>query len=109
MRSTIHQNTNSRKFRDVKDDNRRIAGDLSELIHAAIPASNLSIAALRPDEAAQIIGVSPKTLANWRCRGTGPQFIKLGGVRGSKAAVRYDRDALLSWLHKHTQDSEAKN
>jgi hypothetical protein len=37
--------------------------------------------------AAARLGISPTTLRSWRCRGIGPQYIKLG--RGKKAAVRY--------------------
>lgn len=35
---------------------------------------------LLPKEAAEILRVSPKTLANWRSRGTGPKWRKHGGV-----------------------------
>lgn len=39
---------------------------------------------LRPDELADRWSVAPKTLAKWRCEGTGPRFIKL-----SNGIVRY--------------------
>ncbi|GAC1383200.1 MAG: hypothetical protein NVSMB48_15830 [Marmoricola sp.] len=39
---------------------------------------------LRPDELALRWSVAPKTLAKWRCEGTGPHFIKL-----SNGIVRY--------------------
>ena len=71
------------------------------------PAVTLSGIKLRPDEVAALIGVSTKTLANWRYRGVGPQFIKLGGIRGSKAAVRYDQDAVQLWLQESTMLSAA--
>jgi hypothetical protein len=57
--------------------------------------------ALRPDEAAAMIGVAPKTLANWRWLGRGPDYLKLGATGGA-GAVRYDRTALLQWLAART-------
>lgn len=33
-------------------------------------------------------GMSVHTLANWRCKGVGPNFIKLGGVRYPLASVQ---------------------
>ena len=30
------------------------------------------------DEAARIIGIAPKTLVNWRNRGKGPAYVRLG-------------------------------
>lgn len=38
---------------------------------------------LRTKEAAKELNVQPSTLEAWRCRGGGPQFVKLG------KAVRY--------------------
>ena len=35
---------------------------------------------LRPGDLADRWGVSPGTLANWRVRGEGPTFIKIGGM-----------------------------
>jgi hypothetical protein len=35
--------------------------------------------------AAQYIGLSEKTLAQWRCHGTGPRFIKRGRIFYFKA------------------------
>jgi hypothetical protein len=59
---------------------------------------------LRAKEAATLIGIGPKTLANWRWRGLGPPFIKLPG-KGGKGAVRYDRDTVLKWLDDRTRCS----
>lgn len=35
---------------------------------------------LRPDDLADRWGVTTKTLANWRSRGTGPTYVKVGGM-----------------------------
>jgi Helix-turn-helix domain len=46
---------------------------------------------LTPVEAAQVLGLSPATLATWRCLRKGPPYVKLGG------RVGYQRDSLASW------------
>jgi hypothetical protein len=52
---------------------------------------------LTPAEAATFLHVGWQTLANWRHkRCGGPPFIKLG------RAIRYDKDALLSWIMART-------
>lgn len=53
---------------------------------------------LRPEEAAEIVGLSRATLAKLRCvSSTGPVFVKLGG------AVRYPADELEAWCAKHAR------
>jgi hypothetical protein len=47
---------------------------------------------LAPERAAELLSVSQQTLANWRVRGCGPRFFKVG------RAVRYDRQDLAEWL-----------
>jgi hypothetical protein len=42
--------------------------------------------------AAIYLGLSPKTLAMWRCQGKGPDFIKRG-------RIFYFKDALDRWVH----------
>ena len=44
-------------------------------------------------DAARLIGVSPKTLLNWRWAGKGPTPIRV-----SRSLVLYRRDDLDSWL-----------
>lgn len=47
---------------------------------------------LRPNEVADILRVSPKTLANWRYLGKGPEWRRHGGrvVYPSTGVDRYD-------------------
>ena len=53
----------------------------------------------RPDEllsvpeVAALLGLSRVTLANWRCTGKGPRWVKLGG-----RAVRYRRSDLEHFI-----------
>lgn len=56
---------------------------------------------LTPGEAAGMLGITAKTLANKRSTGGGPKYIKLGppppdGQRDNRR-VRYDPAALADW------------
>lgn len=46
-------------------------------------------------EAAAMLGVSPRTLANWRTQGIGPAFIRIGAVH---SRTLYRLDDLQAWL-----------
>lgn len=48
-------------------------------------------ALLSAEQAATVLGLSVKTLANWRVSGAGPAFLKLGG------RVLYDPADLQAW------------
>lgn len=50
-----------------------------------------------PRTCAAYLGVSVLTLADFRCKGAGPDFIKVG------ASVRYRRSALEAWLETRTR------
>jgi len=58
---------------------------------------------IRPRHAAERIGVSTSTLAQWRCRGEGPPFAKL-----SATVVVYDADALDKWVSQRVASSTAE-
>lgn len=47
------------------------------------------------DEAARIIGIAPKTLVNWRNRGKGPAYVRLGEKH---SPVMYRVSDLESWI-----------
>ena len=51
---------------------------------------------LTTDEVAEFLGVSPRTIEDWRRRGGGPRFIRLRG-----RAVRYRPSELARWLAEH--------
>ena len=56
---------------------------------------------LTPSEAAGMLGITAKTLANKRSTGGGPKYVKLGppppdGHRDNRR-VRYDPAALADW------------
>ena len=50
-----------------------------------------------PAEVAAMLGVSARTLGEWRFTGAGPAFVKVGGV------VRYPHDALTDWMQANQQ------
>ena len=49
-------------------------------------------ALLRDDAAAELLGFTPRALADWRRRGCGPRY-----VRVSACAIRYRRRDLIEW------------
>ena len=55
---------------------------------------------LTTEQAAELLGLEPATLATWRWRGFGPPHVRL-----SARAVRYRRDDLASWLDSRTRRS----
>lgn len=55
-------------------------------------------------EAAELLGISPQTLAHWRVRGTGPRYIVL-----SARCVRYRSSDIRAWLNERERASTAEN
>ena len=53
--------------------------------------------------AAQMLGVSPRTMANWRAQGKGPDFVRLGV---SHSAVVYRVQDPEDWLAAHVVDAK---
>ena len=54
-----------------------------------------SVLAVSANEAAAMLGVSSRTLANWRTQGIGPAFVRVGAVR---SRTLYRIDDLNTWL-----------
>ena len=46
-------------------------------------------------EAAQMLGISPRTLANWRVQGRGPAYVRLGK---SRSPILYRVSDIDAWL-----------
>lgn len=53
-------------------------------------------ALLKEADVATQLGVSMPTLRSWRCRGIGPNFVKMGA--GKKAPVRYSSSDLEQFI-----------
>ena len=50
-----------------------------------------------PADVAAMLGVSARTLGEWRFTGAGPAFVKVGSI------VRYPHDALTDWMQENQQ------
>lgn len=54
---------------------------------------------LAPDQVAEFLGVTKATLADWRCKGMGPAYVKVGRL------IRYPQSPLDEWLEARTQQA----
>lgn len=62
-------------------------------VKAAKPSANARPEALATGaEVAELFGIPEKTLTEWRCRGIGPEYLKIGRY------VRYRWSAVNAWL-----------
>lgn len=52
---------------------------------------------LKTSQAAELLGLSPCTLIDWRWQRKGPPWIAI-----SRGCIRYDQDALEQWLEART-------
>jgi predicted DNA-binding transcriptional regulator AlpA len=59
--------------------------------------------AITSKAAAAMLGLSHRTLANWRVQGRGPSHIKLSP--GKRGAVRYMRSDIEAWLSSGMRSS----
>jgi DNA-binding transcriptional MerR regulator len=70
----------------------------------AISNHHLNISPHHSDiEAAQLLGVSVKTMRRWRHEMTGPPYKKLGDGRNGR--VVYSEADLVEWLESRTVDT----
>ena len=56
--------------------------------------------------AAEYLGVAPETLRNWRWRGRGPRYSRLGDGPGARAVYR--KGDLDNWLEERSFNSTAE-
>lgn len=72
------------------------------------PETDYNESHLRPIDVARRWGVSLKTLERWRCEGTGPYYLKLGGqVRYRKNDLeRYERILMRSRTDRRPSNAE---
>ena len=59
---------------------------------------------LSTPKAADLIGVSPKTLYNWRKEGIGPDFFQ----PAPGCDVKYDREEVLRWMDSRTRNKRCE-
>jgi predicted DNA-binding transcriptional regulator AlpA len=65
------------------------------------PAETKSMAQLTTEQAAQMLGISPSTLCDWRCRKFGPAYTKTGRL------IRYPDYEVERWIRENTIHSSA--
>ncbi len=62
---------------------------------------------LSPADAGRLLGVTADTLADWRAKGYGPAYVRVGeGIRGR---VRYPAEGVREWaegLQRHRSTAE---
>ena len=75
-----------------------------ELVHAEVPDAGDREALLRQEDAAAIIGVSPRALEGWRYRGGGPKFVRI-----SARCIRYRRGDVLAWIEDRVATSTSED
>jgi predicted DNA-binding transcriptional regulator AlpA len=63
---------------------------------ADMPSPNL----INENIAADLLGLSPRTLQNWRVRGGGPLFIRI-----SNRSIRYRPSDIQDWIQERVRRS----
>ena len=53
-------------------------------------------------EAAKLLGVSTRTLCEWRIRRKGPPYCDLSAGKGKQACIRYSLKDLQKWIKENT-------
>lgn len=57
----------------------------------------------RPKQVAEILGVSERTLTNWRHEGIGPAYVHIGRPEGQRGGrVLYEAGAIRAYLDANT-------
>lgn len=67
-------------------------------LNMLLPEDKQKTACLNECFSAQVVGVSPSSLATYRKNGLGPEYIKIDN--GRKGRVLYPKTALVDWLNK---------
>lgn len=78
---------------------------LTETIEKLDDAADRPPRLLCEKSAAKYLGASPRTLRDWREKGTGPEFLQLDG---KEKLTRYDIYELDKWISEHPNRKERK-
>jgi Helix-turn-helix domain len=62
---------------------------------------------IEPAVAADILGVTVKTLANWRWKGEGPEYVRYGGP-GKGGSIRYFPSVVLAYRNARRRRSTSE-
>ncbi len=52
---------------------------------------------LTPKQVAEMLGITPRTLDNWRAEKKGPPYYKVEGF------IRYNEEEIMKWLESRKQ------
>ena len=52
------------------------------------------------EQTAALLGIKPNTLAIWRLKSRGPEFLKLGDT--PQSPIRYLRSTVMEWLRQRS-------
>ena len=58
---------------------------------------------VRQEDAALILGVTPRCMENWRHRGEGPKFVRISG-----RCIRYRKSDLYEWIEGRVKSSTSE-
>ena len=65
--------------------------------------SNDPAVLMRQEDAAQMLGVTPRALEAWRYRGGGPRYIRISG-----RCIRYRRSDIITWIAARERHSTSE-
>lgn len=82
---------------------RGAAGGRSQSLSSQTLTSQSFPVLMTPDQVADLLMVSPRTLAGWRLRGEGPRFVRLGNK--GREMIRYRSSVILAWIEAHERQS----
>lgn len=57
---------------------------------------------LTPNEAAEVLAISRRTLERWRSRGVGPAYVRVSG-NSQYSVIRYKPEDLNTYIHERTE------
>ena len=64
--------------------------------------SPINIKLISTEEAFKILGLSPRSGANWRVKGKGPRWVKIG------RRIFYPANELETWIRKNIRSSTSE-
>src|SRR5579885_1828022 len=59
----------------------------------------MEVELLTPEQVAELLHISTRTLANWRCAGVGPRYARVGGIR-------YRQSDVEDWIESRLKETE---
>ncbi len=69
-----------------------------EMLNSLLPKEKRGSACLNEFYSAQVVGVSSSSMATYRKKGLGPEYLKVDN--GKRGRVLYPKTALCDWLNQ---------